>query len=115
MARSAENTVSGAVAGTGDGGRVTRRTEMAHSTASPNAVAARVTTLSFMRSLRLTVEAPFYYRDSLRGALNARRDATRRRQDGLGGGRSRRHAANDRPHVGSGRFYSPNGLERYRS
>ena len=37
---------------------------MAHSTASPNAVAARVTTRSFMRSLRLTVEAPFYTQDS---------------------------------------------------
>jgi hypothetical protein len=61
IARSDENTVSGAVAGTGDGGRVTRRTEMAHSTASPNAVATRVTMLSFMRSLRLTVEASFYY------------------------------------------------------
>src|SRR5690349_17215874 len=115
MARSAEKTVSGDVAGTGDGGRVTRRTEMAHSTASPNAVATRVAMLSFMRSLRLTVEASFYYHDTSRGAFHARRDATCRRQDGLGGGRSRRHAANHRAHVGGGRIFRAYRLERRRS
>src|SRR5690349_23431231 len=87
---------------------------MAHNTTSASAVAARVTTLSFMRSLRLTVEAPFYYEDTLRGAFHARRDATRRRQDGLGGGRSRRHAANDRANAGGRRVCRSNGFERCR-
>src|SRR6185503_16511182 len=100
IARSAEKTVSDAVAGTGDGGRETRRIDSATSAISPTAVARRRSMLVACWSLRLSDDAPFY--------KHVRKDST-------SGRRPRNDPADDHPHARGGRLRSAHGEERRRS